>query len=174
MDFGFANTLIGISRVTGVIVPLSIGFMIDRYGFQVILKMGIFLTGLSTIGIALSPNLSSILITLVLQALLSLAFFPVAYVAISMFTPLSERSMTIGFVTAIGMIFGTGGSPLILGWVADHLSFRVGILDSGALTAFSSLLVRFLGDRGGRDKEMFNASTATGDRKRGLKVVTHY
>jgi hypothetical protein len=46
------------------------------------------------------------------------------------------------------VIFETGGSLLILGWVADHLNFRVGILGSGALTAFSSLLVRFLGDRG--------------------------
>lgn len=55
---------------------------------------------------------------------------------------------TIGFVTAIRVIFETGGSLLILGWVADHLNFRVGILGSGALTAFSSLLVRFLGDRG--------------------------
>jgi NNP family nitrate/nitrite transporter-like MFS transporter len=150
MDFGFANTLIGISRVAGVIVPLSIGFMTDRYGFQVILKWGILATGLSTIGIALSPNLSSILIILILQALLSLAFFPVAYIAISKLTPLSGRSMTIGVVTAIGVIFGTGGSPFILGLVADHLNFKVGILGLGVLTALSSLMVRFLGEGQGR------------------------
>jgi hypothetical protein len=66
-----------------------------------------------------------------------------------MLTPLSGRFMTIGFVTATGVIFGTRGSPLIFGWVADHLNFRVGILGSGALTAFSSLLVRFLRGRGG-------------------------
>ena len=70
MDFGFANTLLGFSRAAGVIVPLTIGFITDRYGFQVILKWSIFATGLSTIGLALSSSLSLILITLTLQALL--------------------------------------------------------------------------------------------------------
>lgn len=147
MDFGFANTLLGISRAAGVIVPLTIGVMTDRYGFRVILKWGIFATGLSTIGIALSPNLSSILIALFLQALLSLAFFPVAFIAISKLTSTSERSLAIGFIIAIGVIFGTGGGPFILGLVADHLSFKFGILGLGALTAISSQLVRFLRDK---------------------------
>jgi len=147
MDFGFANTLLGVSRAVGAIVPLTIGFITDRYGFKVILKWSIFATGLSTIGLALSSTLSLILITLILQALLSLAFFPVAFMAISKLTPISERSMTIGFIIAIGVIFGTGGSPYILGLVADHLNFKVGILGLGILTALSSLMVRFLRDK---------------------------
>ncbi len=147
MDFGFANTLLGISRAAGMIVPVTIGFMTDRYGFQTILKWSIFATGLSTIGLALSSTLPSILITLILQALLSLAFFPAAFIAISKLTSISERSVTFGFIIAIGVIFGTGGSPLILGLVADHLSFQVGILSLGILTAFSSMMVRFLGDK---------------------------
>lgn len=147
MDFGFANTLLGISRAAGVIIPLTIGMITDRYGFQAILKWSIFATGLSTIGLALSSTLSLILVTLILQALFSLAFFPVAFVTISKLTPISERSMTIGFIIAIGVIFGTGGGPFILGFVADHLSFKVGILGLGVLTALSSQLVRFLGDK---------------------------
>lgn len=147
MDFGFANTLLGISRALGVIVPVATGIMTDRYGFRVILKWSIFATGLSTIGLALSSTISLILITLILQALLSLAFFPVAFMTISKLTPISGRSMTIGFIIAIGVIFGIGGGPLIIGLVADHLSFKVGILGLGVLTALSSQLVKFLGDR---------------------------
>jgi NNP family nitrate/nitrite transporter-like MFS transporter len=147
MDFGFANTLLGISRAAGVIVPVTIGFMTDRFGFQVILKWSIFVTGLSTIGLALSSTLPLILITLILQALFSLAFFPVAFIAISKLTSISERSMAIGFIIAIGMIFGTGGGPFTLGLVADHLSFKVGILGLGVLTALSALMVRLLGDK---------------------------
>lgn len=147
MDFGFANTLLGISRAAGVIVPVTIGFMTDRFGFQVILKWSIFVTGLSTIGLALSSTLPLILITLILQALFSLAFFPVAFIAISKLTSISERSMAIGFIIAIGMIFGTGGGPFTLGLVADHLSFKVGILGLGVLTALSALMVRLLRDK---------------------------
>jgi MFS family permease len=108
MDFDFANTLLGISRAAGLIVPVIIGIMTDRYGFQVMLKWSILVTGLSTIGLALSSTLSLILITLILQALLSNAFFPVALIAISKLTSISERSMAIGFIMAIGVIFGVG------------------------------------------------------------------
>jgi len=144
MDFGFANTLLGISRSAGVIVPVMMGLLTDRYGFQAILKWSIFATGLSTIGLALSSTLPSILVTLTLQALLSLAFFPVAFIGISKLTSISDRSMTFGFIIGIGVIFGTGGSPFILGLVADHWSFKVGILGLGVLTILSSLMVRFL------------------------------
>lgn len=144
MEFGFANRLLGISRVAGAVVPLTIGFLTDRYGFKVILRWSIFATGLSTVGLALSPNLTSIFITLLLQALLSLAFFPVAIIAISRLTPISKRSISIGVITAIGVIFGTGGGPFILGMVADQFSFKMGLLGLGVLTALSSTLSRFI------------------------------
>ncbi len=147
MDFGFANTLLGISRAAGVIVPVTIGFLTDRFGFKVILKWSIFATGLSTIGLALSSTLLLILVTLILQALLCLAFFPVALIAISKLTPISERSMSLGFIIAIGVVFGTGGGPFILGLVADQMNFKVGIFGLGVLTALSSLTVRFLRDK---------------------------
>jgi NNP family nitrate/nitrite transporter-like MFS transporter len=144
MDFGFANTLLGISRSVGVITPLIMGFLTDRYGFQPILKWSILATGLSTICLALSSTVSSILVTLILQAFLSLAFFPVAFIGISKLTSISDRSITLGFIIGIGVIFGTGGSPFILGLVADHWSFKAGILGLGVLTVLSTLIVRFL------------------------------
>jgi NNP family nitrate/nitrite transporter-like MFS transporter len=144
MDFGFANTLLGISRSAGVVVPVMMGFLTDRYRFQAILKWSIFATGLSTVGLALSSTVSSILATLILQALLSLAFFPVAFISISKLTFISDRTMTFGFIMAIGVIFGSGSAPFILGLIADHWSFKAGILGLGVLTALSSFMVRFL------------------------------
>jgi fucose permease len=44
------------------------------------------------------------------------------------------------------MIFGVGLVPFLLGVIADHLSFQVGILGLGILTTLSSLMVRFLKD----------------------------
>ncbi|MGB9629068.1 MAG: MFS transporter [Thermodesulfobacteriota bacterium] len=144
MEFGFANRLLGISRVAGVMVPLSIGVLTDRYGFKALLRWSIFSTGLSTIGLALFSQFPSILITLILQALLSLAFFPVAIIAISKLTPISKRSISIGVITSIGVIFGTGGGPFILGMVADHFSFKIGLLGLGVLTTLSSFLTHFI------------------------------
>jgi NNP family nitrate/nitrite transporter-like MFS transporter len=144
IDLYLANTLFGISRVGGIFVSISMGFLTDRYGYQTMLKWSLLMTGLTTISLSLSSTLPLILITLILQATLSLAFFPVGLAAISKLTSLSERSMAIGVIISIGVIFGMGGTPLLLGVIADHLNFHVGILWLGILTSLSSLTVRFL------------------------------
>jgi len=145
IDFDFANTLFGISRVGGVFVSVFIGFLIDRYGYRFMLMFCLVTTGLSTIGLALSSTLPMIMVTLILQATLSVGFFPAGLAALSNLTFLSGRSMAIGVAVSIGMIFGNGGAPVLLGLIADHFSFQVGILWLGILTTFSSLGVRFLG-----------------------------
>ncbi len=146
IDFHFANNLFGISRVGGVFISILIGFLIDRYGYRKMLVLGIITTGLSTIGLSLASSLPMIVTALILQATLSLAFFPIGLSTISKLTPLSERAMATGVIVSIGMIFGVGFVPFLLGVIADHLNFEVGILGLGILTTFSSLMVRFLRD----------------------------
>jgi len=146
IDFHFANNLFGISRVGGVFVSILIGFLLDRYGYRKMLVFGIITTGLSTIGLSLASTLPLIVITLILQATLSLAFFPIGLASISKLTPLSERAMATGVIISIGVIFGLGFTPFLLGVIADHFSFQAGILGLGILTTLSSLMVRFLRD----------------------------
>jgi MFS family permease len=88
-----------------------------------------------------------ILITLLLQATFSLAFFPVGLVAISKFTSLSERSMATGVILSMGVAFGMGSTPFVLGVIADYFSFRIGILGLGVLTTLSSLAVGLLEEK---------------------------
>ena len=147
IDFHFANTLFGISRVGGIFISILSGFLADRYGYRTVLILSLFTTGLSTVGLSVSSTLPLILTTLLLQATFSLAFFPAGLAALSNLTPLSERSTVIGVTLSIGMILGTGFTPFVLGIIADHLSFQVGILWLGILTTFSSLGVRLLGER---------------------------
>ena len=124
----------------------SVGFFIDRYGYRKILFVGLLTTGLSTLSLSLAPTFSLLLITLFIQAALSLAFFPVGLAAIAKLTSPEERSMGIGAIISSGVIFGMGGAPLLLGIIADHFSFQVGILGMGVLTTLSSLMVRDLKD----------------------------
>jgi len=146
IDFHLANSLFGISRIGGVFVSILIGFLIDRYGYRKMLVLGIIMTGLSTIGLSLASTLPMIVTALILQATLSLAFFPIGMSTISKLTPLSERAMVTGVIISIGMIFGVGVIPFLLGVIADHLNFQIGILGLGILTTLSSLMVRFLRD----------------------------
>jgi len=146
MDFALANTLFGVSRVGGISVSILTGFLTDRYGYRRMLKWSILTTGLSTVLLALSSNLTQILISLILQATFSLAFFPAGLAAISKLTPFSERSAVLGMTLALGVVLGTGGAPFILGLVADRFSFQVGIFWLGVLTTLSALAVKFLKD----------------------------
>lgn len=147
IDFSYANTLFGISRIGCVFVSILSGFLTDRYGYRTMIMLSLSMTGLSTIGLSLASTLPMILITLILQATLSTAFYPPGLAAISKLTPLSERSMVTGVILSIGVIFGMGSTPFLLGVIADHFSFKVGILGLGVLTTFSSLLVRLLGKK---------------------------
>jgi len=147
IDLYFANSLFGISRAVGIVVPILTGFLIDRYGYRRMLTGSLLVTGLSTIALSLSSTLPLILINLIFQATFSLAFFPAGLAAIAKLTHVSERAMATGVVIAIGVIFGMGGTPFLLGLIADHSSFRVGILLVGALTILSSIAVRFLKER---------------------------
>jgi MFS family permease len=144
IDFGFANTLVGISRAGGVFISIFIGFLIDHYGYRTILKLSIVATGLSTVALSLASAFPLLVIVLILQATLTLTFFPVGFVTISKLTSLSERSMGTGVIILFGTLFGGGCTPFLLGLIADHFSFGVGILGLGILTTLVSLLVRFL------------------------------
>ena len=142
--FDTANTLIGISRCGGIFVTILFGFLADRFGIRRILTLSIFATGLSTIAMALVHSIPFLLVILVFQAIVSLAFFPLALAALSKLTSPAERSTVTGVVLSIGVVFGSGVSPFLLGVIADHLSFQVGILGVGVVTTVSCLLVRLL------------------------------
>jgi MFS family permease len=144
IDFHSANTLLGISRIGGIVAPISMGFLVDRYGYQAMLRWSIVTTGLSTVGLSLASGLFQMTVALVFQATLALSFFPVGLAAISKLTDLSERSLATGIALSLGVAFGMGGAPFIIGMIADHLSFQIGIFGLGVLTLLSSWGVRLL------------------------------
>jgi MFS family permease len=147
IDFGYANTLFGISRIGCIFLSVLSGFLTDRYGFRIIIILSLCTTGLSAIGLSLASSIPLILITLILQATLSIVFFPAFLAGISKLTPLSERSMAIGSILFIGSIFGMGGTPFLLGLTADHFSFQIGIFCLGILVTLSSFMVKFLKEK---------------------------
>ena len=144
IDFDYANTLIGISRFGGIFASVVSGFLADRFGYRKILMLSILVTGLSTTALAFLHPLPLLVFILIFQGVVSLAFFPLALAALSRLTPPSERAMATGIAIAFGVVFGAGCTPLVLGAIADHFSFQVGILGVGMITTLSSLLVGFL------------------------------
>jgi MFS family permease len=144
MPFEFANTIFGLSRIGGVFSVATAGFLVDRYGTKKILFFLLLITGSSTIGLALADIFPLMAAALFVQATVSVAFFPVGQVAISMLTSANERSTFMGTTIAIGMLIGLGVTPALLGAVADVWSFQGGIFFLGVLTVLSCTLVTCL------------------------------
>jgi NNP family nitrate/nitrite transporter-like MFS transporter len=144
MDLEMANTIFGLSRVGGILVVVTAGFLVDRYGVKKILFPVFLATGLSTMGLAIVQGVALLVTMLILQATVSALFFPAALVAISKLTSFNERSIFTGGSVAIGVLFGAGLTPLIVGAVADLWSFQSGILLLGVITTFSCAVLRNL------------------------------
>ena len=142
MSLETANTIFGFSRIGGFIVAIIAGFLVDRYGAKKILFLVILFTGLSTMSLALVQTIPFLVVMLFVQATIYPAFFPVALVAISRLTDFNERSIFTGTTMAIGVIFGIGLTPVILGAVADVWNFKIGIFSLGVLTTVSCISLK--------------------------------
>jgi len=140
MSLETANSILGISRIGALIATFLVGFLVDRYGHMNMLFWSLFLTGVSTIGIAVSEPLPLLLIVLILQSAFSLVFFPIGLVAIARMTDPHERTHFTGGVAASSVIFGGGVAPFALGAAGDLWSFQNGILVMGILVVASCLL----------------------------------
>ena len=144
MGLEIANTIFGLSRVGGVFIVVIAGFLVDRFGVRTLLFLVLLTTGLATTGLALAHTFPLLVAMLFVQATAATVFFPVGLVAISKLTTVDERSTFTGTTIAIGVIIGLGLTPALLGAVADALSFQVGILGLGVLTAISCVILRYL------------------------------
>jgi NNP family nitrate/nitrite transporter-like MFS transporter len=142
MPLHTADTVFGLSRSGGFMVSILAGVMADRVGVKKTLFSLLLTTGLSTMALALAPSFTPLVIALIIQATVSTGFFPVALVAISNLTKISERSAFMGATIAIGVVFGLGLTPVILGAVADKWSFGAGFLALGLLTVASTTLLK--------------------------------
>lgn len=139
-----ANTVFGTSRLGGIVVSITAGFLVDRLGVRRVLFWALFLTGLSTMGVATARLFHLLVGVLFFQATVALGFFPVGLAAISKFTTSRERSMATGIVIAAGVVVGLGVAPYLLGAIADRINFQTGILLLGGLTTMASFSVRYL------------------------------
>ncbi len=143
MDGGHANELFGFSRVGGVFVAIFVGFVVDRFSLKKTMFWLMLTTGILTVCLTFTGG-RALEIFLYLQAAVGFGFFPVGLVALSRLFPESLRGRATGYVVTLGVVFGLGVIPYLLGLAGDHFSFRSGILIMGFLAMLSSLLTVFL------------------------------
>jgi NNP family nitrate/nitrite transporter-like MFS transporter len=140
LNIGFANIILGVSRLGAVAVAIACGFLIDRFNLKKIMFLVMIITGVFTVIMGL-VSVRYIGIVLFLQAFFVTAFFPVGLVAIAKTFNREMRSLATGIILALAIAFGGGIIPYLLGVSGDLYSFRLGITILGIFVGLSSTLI---------------------------------
>ena len=143
LDLRYANEVFGLSRIGGVVLTVAMGFAVDRFSLRKIILIQLLAGGVLTVIIPFT-GAAHIGWALFFQASVMMGFFPVGLVAISRMFPAEDRSLATGVMTTIGVIFGLGLIPYLLGLSGDLVGFRWGILFLGICVVIVSVLTRFL------------------------------
>ena len=143
MERDFANTLLAVSRIPGVIMAFAGGWLSDRIGPKRTLIIVFALNGLLTVVLGLAP--ASWLPYLVsIQPMLSVCFFPAGFAALSMAVPSGARHIAVSLTTPVAFIVGGGLVPALIGVFGDAYSFAAGISMVGVLILSGGVISSFL------------------------------
>jgi len=132
IDRNVANTLIALSRISGVIMAFVGGWATDRFGSRQTLRIVLLLTGLVTLFLSVASS-SYILYFVFLQPLIAVCFFPAGFAALSLIVPVELRNIAISFTLPMAFLIGGGLSPVFIGIIGDISSFALGIAICGGL-----------------------------------------
>jgi NNP family nitrate/nitrite transporter-like MFS transporter len=143
MDLNWANTLIAVSRIAGLVMALVGGWATDNFGPKQILRFVFVLAGTMTIFIGLASS-SWVAVAVFLQPVMAVCFFPAGLAALSMVSSVKERSITISLTVPVAFLIGGGAAPTLIGVIGDFHSFGWGIALVGGLIMTGSIFSGFL------------------------------
>ena len=143
LGIGYANSIFGVSRLSGFAVAVASGFLMGRFSLRGIMVWVLVVSGLLTGFVGLA-SVRLIGVALFFQASFIYGFFPAGLIAISRMFDLNVRGVATGFIFGFGVVFGWGITPYLLGLSGDLLSFRFGFLALGISTILSAGLLFFV------------------------------
>jgi len=143
MERNWANTLIALSRFVGVGMALIGGWLTDRIGPKRILMIVFLITGLLTIFIGLAST-SWIAVSVFMQPLLAVCFFPAGLAALSLVSSEKERNIVVSLTVPIAFLVGGGAVPTLIGFIGDISTFAWGIILIGGLTLTGTIFTGYL------------------------------
>ena len=136
-----ANSLIAISRISGLFMALVGGWAADRFGSRFTMTAVFLLTGLITIILGTGSGLL-LMVALFIQPMAAVCFFPAGFAALARIGPTGARNIAVSLAVPFGFVIGGGAVPLFIGFMGDSVSFGMGILivgcciTAGAIPAF--------------------------------------
>ena len=135
-----ANLLLGLSRLSGVVLVFAGGWVSDKLGAKRTIIASLSLVGLFTAGVGLASGW--LLIAMVcLQYLASICLFPATFSALSQASRPETRNLAVGIATGVAALVGTGAIPSILGLAGNTGHFELGYTILGLTLLLGALFI---------------------------------
>jgi predicted MFS family arabinose efflux permease len=140
MPADLANSIVGLSRLTGLVVSFLSGLMLDRIGEKRQIALVMVAAGICTVLMGATSGMA--LIALIFIQPMILGCFPTAgFSALARTVQPSLRSVAISVTSPIAVVLGGGLTPTLLGYMGETFSFRAGIVAMGGLIVLGPVLV---------------------------------
>lgn len=147
MDPGRANSLLSISRVASIMMPLAGGWLGDRFGKHLVMALVLFITGILTASMALAGDEGWLIILVVAQPLFAVCFFPAGFAVLTKLGPPKYANLAVSLCLPLAFLIGGGLMPTLIGMIGDVYSISAGIILVGCLMVIggaSSLFVTLM------------------------------
>jgi NNP family nitrate/nitrite transporter-like MFS transporter len=139
----WANSLVGISRISTLGMAFLAGWATDRLGPKTIMLSVFFVTGILTLLLGIAST-NWVIIVVFLQPVLAVCFYPAGFSALSSISTPENRNVAVSLTIPIAFVLGGGAVPALIGIMADLGFFSWGISLSGALIMTGFFLSFFL------------------------------
>ena len=143
MDLTRANTLLGLSQISGLFMVFIAGWVTDRIGQKTAMGVILLAGGILTILLGVLRGGWLVAGIFVQPAFLS-SFFPGAFAALSRVTPPNMRSVVSAIGPPTAFLLGGGLIPAFVGYAGETYTFSLGLIAVGCFMLAGPLLVVFL------------------------------
>jgi len=143
MDHAWANTLVGLSRVSPIGVTILSGWVTDRLGPKRALKVIFLANGIVVMLLGLASG-SWIVLLIFLQPMLASSFFPPGFAALSRIGGPKFKNIAVSLTMPVSFLLGGGAIPAMIGLIGQARSFSMGFLILGGILLGGAILVRYL------------------------------
>lgn len=143
MELQYANTLIGLSQMTGLAMVFLAGWVTDRLGERPTMAIALQSAGAATVLLGLLRDEWLLVIIFIQPAVLN-SFFPGAFAALSRIAPPHLRSVTNALGPPSAFLIGGGILPAVIGYLGETYTFASGIMLAGGFMLIGPILIFFL------------------------------